>query len=47
MTSGVWTILRGCGCVCSCMLPIGRQWASGLSFMLSAMRCFLSAAADG
>ena len=47
MTSGVWMILRGCGCVCSCRLPSGRQWASGLSLLLPAMRCVLSAAAHG
>ena len=47
MTFGAWMILRGCGCVWNCMFPIGRQWASGLSFMLSAMRCFLSASAQG
>ena len=35
-------ILRGCGCVCSCRLPSGRQWASGLSMLLPAMRCFFS-----
>ena len=40
-------ILRGCGCVCSCMSPSGRQWASGLSLLLSAIRVFSSSAAHG
>src|SRR5262245_51490938 len=38
-------IFRGCGCVWNCMLPIGRQCASGLSLLLSAMRFFTSSAA--
>src|SRR3954468_11538195 len=43
----VWTILRGCECVCSCMNPIGRQLASGLSFELAAIRCLRNSAAHG
>src|SRR6187431_2709550 len=43
----VWTICRGCGWLWYCMIPIGRHHTSGLSFMLSAIRSFLSAAAQG
>src|SRR5262252_3101721 len=40
-------ILRGSGCRCSCMLPSGRQCASGLSFAPSAARLFRSSRAHG
>src|SRR5215471_1353542 len=43
----VCTIFRGCECVWSCMNPIGRQFASGLSFELVAIRCLRSSAAHG
>src|SRR5581483_5818686 len=44
---GVWMIFLGYGCALSCATPIGRQWASGLSLLLSAMRFFTSSAAHG
>src|SRR2546428_11867089 len=37
----------GNGCDVICITPIGRQCASGLSLLLSAMRCFTSSAAHG
>ncbi|PYV39180.1 MAG: hypothetical protein DMG09_09835 [Acidobacteria bacterium] len=39
------TTLRGCECVCSCMNPRRRQFASGFSFELLAIRCLRSSAA--
>ena len=43
----VCTTLRGCECVWSCMKPIGRQLASGLSFELAAIRRARRSAAHG
>src|SRR6516162_3767681 len=40
-------IFRGYGWEFSCMMPIGRQWASGLSLLLSAFRFATSSAAHG
>src|SRR4029077_20307448 len=44
---GVWMIFLGCGCMCNCVRPKGRQCASGLSLLLSSLRAFRSAAAHG
>src|SRR5678815_2183625 len=38
---------RGAPCVCSWMIPIGRQFASGLSLLLFASRVFSSSAPNG
>src|SRR5436190_2695884 len=43
----VCMIFRGCGCMWNCVMPIGRQFASGLSLLLDAIRCFLSSTAQG
>src|SRR5262245_1343997 len=40
-------IFRGNGCAIICITPIGRQCASGLSLLLSAMRCLTRSAAHG
>src|SRR5213592_116277 len=40
-------IFLGNGCDVSCITPIGRQCASGLSLLLSAIRCFTNSAAHG
>src|SRR5438876_5378095 len=40
-------IFLGNGCDVICITPIGRQCASGLSLLLSAIRCFTSSAAHG
>src|SRR6185503_9060375 len=40
-------IFLGNGCDVICITPIGRQCASGLSLLLSAMRCFTNSAAHG
>src|SRR5262245_768038 len=46
MTSeGAWMIFFGNGCVVFCMIPNGRQCASGLSLLLSAIRFLTSSAA--
>ena len=39
--------LRGYGCAVICMMPIGKQCASGLSLLLSATRFFTRSAAHG
>src|ERR1043165_6151485 len=44
---GVWMILRGCGCMWNCVIPIGIQLASGLSLLSVDMRRFLISAAHG
>src|SRR5258706_1553545 len=46
-SAGVWMIFLGYGCESSCMIPIGRQWASGLSLLLSATRFFTRSEAHG
>src|SRR5438876_6323393 len=40
-------IFLGNGCDVICITPIGRQCASGLSLLLSAIRCFTNSAAHG
>src|SRR5712691_8169754 len=40
-------IFFGNGCEVICITPIGRQCASGLSLLLSAIRCFTRSAAHG
>ena len=42
MSPGVWTNFLGMPCVWNCMMPIGRQCASGLSLLLPAVRFFSS-----
>src|SRR5262245_15838328 len=39
--------LRGWPCMWNCVRPIGRQFASGFSLLLSAIRCFFKSAAHG
>src|SRR6478609_5099043 len=40
-------IFRGCGCMCNCVSPSGRQCASGLSLLPSAVRFARSSFAHG
>ena len=40
-------IFRGCGCMWNCVMPIGMQLASGLSFISVDIRCFFTPAAHG
>src|SRR5258708_5365952 len=44
---GVWMIFLGYRCAFSCAMPIGRQCASGLSLLLSAIRFLTRSAAHG
>ena len=47
ITPGFCMTLRGWPCVWNCVMPIGRQFASGLSLSFTAIRCFFSSVAHG
>src|SRR5579859_5163938 len=47
MRPGVWIILRGWPWLWSCIRPMGKQCASGLSLLFEATRCRCSSAAQG